>query len=241
MNNRFCRRTLTLLLAAILLITLSCGQDKKGRIGAIYEAQAEPTPENVVKIRGMLEDPDPDVRATAMNVLVGLKVDDSAELALDGLADEHFFVRSIAAKLLADLGDRAHVEVLLRKLETDEHPLVRQRAAEALERLDGETAIIGLVAALSDPMEQVRLAAARGVRSIDPAAARAEFEKLALEDPIWQIRVQAISALGAIGDPSVTPVLEKCLDDPHESVSGAATNALRILEETGGKMRSSGK
>lgn len=220
-------------ISAILLLTLNCGQDTKGRIGSIYEAQAEPTADNLEKIRGMLDDPDHDVRATAMNVLVGLEVEDSAELALHGLVDEHFFVRSIAAKLLADQGDRAHVEVLLRSLLSDEHPLVRQRAAEALERLGGEAAIQGLVDGLSDPVEQVRLAVSRGIRSLDPAAAKAEFMKLALEDPVWEIRVQAIGALGVIGDQSSRPVLEKCLDDPHESVSGAATNALRILDESG--------
>jgi HEAT repeat protein len=139
------------LISAILALALNCGQDTKGRIGAIYDAQADPTAENLLKIRGMLDDPDHDVRATAMNVLVGLEVDDAPELALDGLADEHFFVRSIAAKLLADLRDHAYEEVLLERLRTDEHPLVRQRAAEALERLGGEAALEGLVGALSDP------------------------------------------------------------------------------------------
>jgi HEAT repeat protein len=125
------------------------------------------------------------------------------------------------------------VEVLLDRLKGDEQPIVRRRAAEALERLGGGEALAGLVAALSDPIEEVRLAAARGVRSLDSSAATAEFMKLALEDPVWEIRVQAISALGSTGDPAVRPVLEECLDDPHESVSGAATNALRLLDESG--------
>jgi HEAT repeat protein len=230
-----------LLAAAAILGSAHCGQDTKARIAAIYEAKADPTDENLLMIREMLEDPDHDVRATALNALVGLGVADSAELALDGLRDEHFFVRSIAAKLLADLGDPAHVEVLLERLERDADPLVRQRSAEALERLGGEAAIRGLVLGLGDPMQQVRLAAARGIRALDPTAATTELARLALEDPIWEIRVQAVSALGATGDPSIRPVLEKCLEDPHESVRGAAANSLRIHEAVAEKGRSGGK
>jgi HEAT repeat protein len=51
---------------------------------------------------------------------------------------------------------------------------------------------------------------------------------LLLEDPIWEIRVQAARGLGATGDPAVLPVLESALADDNEFVSSAAANALRV-------------
>jgi HEAT repeat protein len=218
------------MLLVVGLATVGCVQDTNDRIGSIYEAKADPTEENILKIRESLDDPEGGVRATAINALVGIGVPDSAKIALEGLEDEDGFVRRISAKLLGDVGDPANVEILVKLMLEDDDPAVRQASAESLEKLGGDAAVEGLIAGLEDPMKGVRLAAARGIRSVDPAAAIPEMARLALEDPIWEIRVQAARALGTTGDPAVLPVLEKALEDEDKNVSAAAANALAVHE-----------
>jgi len=207
-----------------------CVQDTNDRIGSVYEAKADPTEANILKIREMLNDPEGGVRATAINALVGIGVPDSAALALEGLEDEDGFVRRIAAKLLGDLGDPDNVEILVKTMLQDVDQAVRQSCAESLEKLGSAEAVEGLIAGLEDPMKGVRLAAARGIRSVAPAAAIPQMARLALEDPIWEIRVQAARALGATGDPAVLPILEKALADEDKNVRAAAANALAVHE-----------
>jgi HEAT repeat protein len=179
----------------------------------------------------MLVDADRDIRATALNALVGLEVDDSAALALAGMRDEDGFVRATAAKLIGDLGDPAHVGVLATALLEDPDPVARQRAAESLEILGGTAALAALDSCLADPMERVRLACIDGLRKLDPAFAKAALLRLLAEDPAWEIRAQAARTLGLTGDPEVVEGLETALDDPNEFVRSAAKNALKHYEE----------
>jgi HEAT repeat protein len=211
-----------------LLAFCGCSKDTDEVIGSIYEWKRNPSARNVEKIRGLLDDPDPDIRATAMNSLITLPVPDAAEIARGGLDDPNGFVRSVAAGRMGSVGDGSDVEALARLLLEDSDRIVRQRAAESLTELGGDDAVAALAAALDDPMENVRLAAVRGVRQLDPTVAIPELARLLLEDPEWKIRVQAAGALGATGDPTVVPVLESCLADANEFVRGAAAHAIEV-------------
>jgi len=223
-----CRKILIAVSVLSMLIGFfACHQDRNERISGIYALQAEPTLENQQKIRDLLNDPNRDVRATAVNALVSIGVDDAAELARAALADDDGFVRATAAKLLGDLGDPANADRLVVRLSEDADPIVRRRAAEALSRIGGETAVAGLAVALSDPIEDVRLAATRGLRELDPGYAKPELARLLLEDPNYEIRVQSARALGLTGDPEMLPLLEAALEDPNEFVRASAANALR--------------
>jgi HEAT repeat protein len=175
----------------VLVASLTaCVEDSAERITSIYELKAVPSEANLNRIRSLLDDPDRDVRATALNALVTLEVPDSARLARAGLEDADAFVRATAAKLLGDVGDRAQVEPLVSRLLEDPDPIVRQRAAESLGRLGGEAAASGLARGLEDPVGSVRLAAVRGVRALDPGMALPALARLLLEDPDWEVRVQ---------------------------------------------------
>jgi hypothetical protein len=222
--------TFGLLLIALVLIIPGCKEDRNERISSIYALKDDPTAENVEQIRVMWADPDRDVRATALNALVVLRVDDAQDLARAGLEDEDGFVRATAAKLLGDLENGTDAERLVTVLRADSDPIVRLRAAEALARIGGETAVAGLAQGLSDPMDDVRLAATRGLRELDPGYAKPELARLLLEDPHYEIRVQAARALGLTGDPEMRPLLEAALQDPNEFVRAAAANALRTHE-----------
>jgi HEAT repeat protein len=232
-------RFATAFLAALCLCAVHCGEGSAERRASIYELRADPTPENVERIRSMLIDVDRDIRATALNALVGLEVEDSAGLALDGLRDEDGFVRATAAKLIGDIGDPAHVGVLATALLEDSDPVARQRAAESLEILGGEEALAGLASCLEDPMERVRLACIDGLRKLDPAFATTALLRLLAEDSAWEVRSQAARTLGLTGDPEVVEGLQAALGDPNEFVRSAVTNALKIHEELrSGKARS---
>jgi HEAT repeat protein len=218
-------------LLSALSVLAGCSDDPEQRRGAIYRWKADPTPEHVAKIRELLDDGDRDVRATALNVLVSLRVDDAQQLALTGIGDGDRFVRSVAAKLLGDLGNSESVPVLVERLRVDTEAIVRQRAAEALTKLGGEEALAGLARGAADPEEAVRLAAVKGLRKLDPRYAVPSLERVLREDSMWEVRVQAATALGLTGDPAVLPSLEAALEDPNEFVRSAAANAIRVHAE----------
>jgi len=219
-----------LLVGLVGVFSIHCVQDTPERIGNIYELKADPTEENVAKIRESLDDTNRDVRATAVHALVTLRVDDAREIARKFLDDDDDFVRATAAKLVGDLKNPADTPLLIDRLLADPDRVVRQRAAEALTKIATEAAVEGLAQGLDDPMENVRLAAVRGIRRIDPGYAKASLTRLVLQDSMWEIRVQAAGALGLSCDPTIEPVLQAALEDPNEFVRSAAANALRVLE-----------
>ncbi len=215
-----------------VLVSLACGESDAQRRASIYDLKADPTEENVESIRRMLDDPDRDIRATALNALAGLATADAVERIIEALEDADGFVRSTAAKLLGDTGDPEHTARIVEVLLSDSDPVARQRAAEALARLIGEAAAAGLTRGLEDPMEQVRLASVEGLRRLDPGYATEALCLRLLEDPSWEVRVQAAGALGVGGDPAALPALEDAEGDANEFVRSAVANALAVHRAT---------
>ncbi len=216
------------ILVVACLVALHCGPRPEERRLAIYDLKSNPTQENVKLIRDLLADADRDVRATALNALVGLDAPDSARLALHALRDPDGFVRATAAKLLGDLDGSGHVVALAECLLRDPDPVARQRAAESLTRVGGSGALEALAQGLADPMERVRMAVVEGLTKIDPGHARLELVRVLREDAVWEVRAQAAHALGLSGDPEILPDLRAALEDPNEFVRAAAGNALRL-------------
>jgi len=231
-RRRRARRRAVFLALTLCLLTLHCEPGSDERRAVIYTLKAEPTEEHLLEIRDLLSDTDRDVRATALNALVGLGVPDAADLAVRGLDDPDGFVRATAAKLVADVGDPGLADVLVGPLLEDPDPIARQRAAEALARFGGPAALDALNRALADPMERVRRAAVSGLIDLDPAHAVDELARLLREDPAWEIRAQAAHALGLTGDPAVLPDLEAGLGDANEFVRSAVTNAIKLHGQT---------
>jgi hypothetical protein len=216
-------------LGLALALGLGCGTPR-GDVDQIYRWSAEPTRENLERIREKLDDPDRDVRVTALFTLVGAGVPDAAALAMDGLDDEDGFVRATAGKLLGDLEAKEATRVLIEHLLGDSHPIVRQRCAEALTVIGGEAAESGLVQAMEDPLKNVRQAAVRGVSRLDPALGFDVLARIALDDPEWEIRAEAARAVGRSGNPGARELLEAALEDSHEMVRAAAAHAMTTLD-----------
>jgi len=234
-SDRFSLSRLSGIAAAVavgwLLAISGCGSSPEERRSEIYELRQDPTPENLLQIRILLEDQDRDVRATALHVLVVLSVPDATDLAIRALEDPDGFVRKIAAKSLEELGDSAAVPALARRLLEDEDPRVRRTSAIALTAIGGEEAARELMDAMEDPMKEVRLEVVKGVARLDPSGALDRLATLLLQDPDWEIRVQAAAGLGRSGQEEAIPAMEEAAkNDLNEFVRAAATKALKELE-----------
>jgi len=213
---------------AIAAFFLGCADSTDERIAEIYELGMDPTPENLATLRELLTEKDRDLRVTALHSLVTLGVDDAADMAVAALNDEDAFVRAIAAKLVGDQEDPALSGFLARVLREDSDAMVRKRACQALARSGGDEAGPALIAALRDPDSEVRLEAVKGSKKIVPGQGSARLAELLAQDPRWEVRVQAASALGLCGDPAAGEALRTALSDPIEFVRAAAARALEV-------------
>ena len=213
---------------AVGLFFFGCADSTTEKIAEIYELKMDPSPENVATLRELLAEKNRDLRVTALNSLVTLGVDDAADLAVAALNDEDSFVRATAAKLVGDQGDPALSGFLARVLRADPDALVRKRACQALARIGGDEAGPALIAALRDPDSLVRVEAIKGAKKIAPGQGSARLAELLAEDPMWEVRVQAASALGLCGDPAAGDGLRAALTDPVEFVRAAAARALEV-------------
>ena len=222
------RRLSAVAIASVMLFA-ACGDDVAERRSTIYALGQGDDPQGEVRIREFLTDSDPDVRATALNALVLRRTEDAAQIAEDALGDEHGFVRSMAAKLLGDLGSDRAVGALGERTLSDPEPIVRQRSAEALARIGSPKALDDLRVGLSDPDREVRLAVVKAVGALDPNAALPELARLLIDDSVWQIRVEAARVLGDSGDGEMRAVLERAGNDANEFVRTAAAHALERL------------
>jgi HEAT repeat protein len=224
---------LTVMLPAMTLM-IGCGDDRTRTIDGIYELQADPTPENKERLRQALNNPDHDIRATALHVLLNLGVEDGSALGIRFLGDEHAFVRMTAAILLGSAEDESAVDPLGDRLRNDEDWRVRERAAESLAALGGEQAAIYLREGFVDPLKEVRRASIMGVATIAPADAMEGLILLLEEDPEWEVRVQAARALASLGSPEAVPALEQAVyEDNNEFVQAAAAYAMKLLRDAG--------
>jgi HEAT repeat protein len=211
----------------LVALFVGCDDSTTEKIAEIYELKMNPSPENLATLRQLLDEKDRDLRVTALNSLVTLGVDDAAELAVAALNDEDAFVRATAAKLIGDQEDPNLSGFLARVLREDPHALVRRRACQALARGAGDEAGPALIAALRDPDSLVRLEAIKGAKKIAPGQGSVRLVELLTDDPMWEVRVRAASALGECGDPAAGEALAAALEDPVEFVRAAAAKALQ--------------
>ncbi|MBI3405983.1 MAG: HEAT repeat domain-containing protein [Acidobacteria bacterium] len=83
----------------------------------------------------------------------------------------------------------------------------------------------------SDPLPDVRAAAARALAEAQPRLALTALAGLA-EDPEWFVRLRAVVALGTLRDPSMIPVLMETLCDPNRYVRRRSAAALARMENS---------
>jgi hypothetical protein len=147
----------------------------------------------------------PDARKPEIILALGSLKDKAAVDALMAIAkntDEDQIRRLYAADALGKIGDPKALPVL-RDMFAEKQALVRQYAASALARFGLDEVFDSLIQALRDEDGKVREASANALaRSLSPAQAAAAVPILSFKaemDPLAQVRLASIKALGEIG------------------------------------------
>lgn len=151
-----------------------------------------------------------------------------AEPLLKAGASGSLALRAAAVRTLGDTAVGEGIRPLLVALSSEEAER-RQVAAEAVARA-GRRAVGGLLDALGDPDQSVRLGAIEGLAMIAPEGSARAVSGL-LSDPVPEVRAIAARALGRLtSDPDYLDVLLRLLEDPVREVQEAAAVALASTE-----------
>ncbi|GIE94433.1 fumarate reductase/succinate dehydrogenase flavoprotein subunit [Paractinoplanes rishiriensis] len=171
-----------------------------------------------------LDDPEAEVRRTAVATLTEVAPPGAADALVSALADPHHTVRAAAASGLRELADvlptSAALATRLRGAAGSDDPAVRQLVAELL-RVTGLGIAADFRTAAGDQDLAVRLQAVRGLvrrDDIDGLAAVAA-------DPAREVRVAAAAGLGTVADPRGAAVLLRLAGDEDVLVRAAALQA----------------
>jgi HEAT repeat protein len=191
-----------------------------------------------------LTDVAPIVRATATHAILSLPQADAATLLIPLLQDKSEFVRREAAYALGETRSSAAVAPLEVVFLNDKETGVRGAAAVALGELEDESAVPALVRVLAGQPEKKKKAKTESnvfvmraaARSLGQIKSRAGVDVLiavlANEANDNDVRREAATALGLIGDPAAAPALQAAFASIDPYLSGAAHAALRRLNST---------
>ncbi|MFJ9898611.1 fumarate reductase/succinate dehydrogenase flavoprotein subunit [Streptomyces sp. NPDC091280] len=177
-----------------------------------------------------LAEPDPVVRAAALDVLRALRLGD-AGLFARSLSDHDTAVRIEAVRALVSVDATAE---LAHAAPSDPSREVRVTFAKALgtvaagRLLDtpAEPALTALTTLADDPDALVRAAAYGALGTTGCPAPLTARAVAALADAAWQVRAGAATALSAADPETAVPALAKTLADPNADVRKAAVLAL---------------
>ena len=164
---------------------------------------------NIAAVARLLQDPDLDVQAKAVEMMIQINHPDTVKYLADALKDESEYPRRAAVEILNEIGNRSSVKELLEVLKDDDW-WVRSRAGDALAEIGGPKVIDSVVALINDKDEEIRrtaieiLNAAKDERAVDHLIA-------ATDDSDWWVRERAVDALSRIGNPKALPKLEAML------------------------------
>jgi HEAT repeat protein len=189
-----------------------------------------------------LSDAAPVIRVTAAHAIMSLPPAEAATLLIPLLQDKLEFVRREVAYALAETRSRSAVAPLTNSLITDKEISVRAAAAVSLGEIGDESAVepLSQVLAGQAPKKKkakageddfLRRAAARSLGQIKSrSSVRVLIDTLTNDRNDVEIRREAATALGLIGDNSATPALQSAFSASDPYLSEAASVALRRLK-----------
>lgn len=179
-----------------------------------------------------LTDASPGVRALAVAGL-GERSDASvvALVAARLTSDKDAFVRKAAAYALGSFSGTERTKALLVALK-DKDAEVRGAAAVSLGDHADAAAVAPLAVALSDKSAFVRAQTARALGVNGRAATQSvpSLISLVASDPDAEVKRQAATALGSIGDRSALPALEQASRNYDSHLAHAARDSIRMIE-----------
>jgi len=188
-----------------------------------------------VLIGVVLRDENAFLRAAAVSGLAQLQpvAGETVPALMHALADLQEVVRAEAADALGDLKEAAQPAMgLLTVISfTDQDPLVRQKASQAIEVIGpaGSTAMPGLVSAFRHESQDIRISALRHIVSSDIAYSDIQHViQLSFQDGNPKVRLALVEALAAHRKeaPETAVLLNAALQDASAEVRIAAEAAL---------------
>ena len=174
-------------------------------------ATRENTSISIDRVANVLLDPDLDVQAKAVDVLIKINHPDTVQYLLPALKDESEYTRRAAVEVLNAVGKENSVQDLLGAIKDDDW-WVRSRAGDALAEIGGPRVVDSVVKLITSKDEEIRrtaieiLNATKDERAIDGLLQ-------ATDDTDWWVRERAVDALSKIGSPKALPKLESMLGD----------------------------
>lgn len=232
------------------------GKHRQARNAAVKALVALADPGAVPPLIEALRDPDDFTRAIALQTLGALGDARCVPDAVAALRDRDSNVVFSAVDALGALRDARAVEPLLAVLKRAEPGIFREAVVEALGRIGDGRAGEALAALLGEGGAWARKKLcqaldALGWRPADDAlaaryllaserfddVARLGWERVrgplegALRSGEGEMRRQAVSALGLVGDPAALDLLTLALDDEDEAVAGGAA---AVIGKAGG-------
>jgi len=205
--------------------------DEEERRDAALQLGAIEKPEAAPALKSALSDSSPRVRVIAIRGLSMLGDAEFIPLIAAPLAQDKVpFVRKSAAYALGRFHRSEATPALVAAL-TDKDAEVRSAATIALTEYTDAAAIAPLTGALSDKSNFVRAHAARALGLNGRAAAQAVPALITLltTDEGPEVRRQAATALGNIGDRAALPALERARYSADPYLSEAALAAIKLL------------
>jgi len=191
-----------------------------------------------------LTDAEPIVRVTATHAIQSLPQAEAVTLLVPLLQDKIEFVRRETAYALGKTRSHSAVAPLETVLLNDKETGVRAAAAVALGEIGDESSVQSLSQILAGPSEKkkkskggsnefVMRAAARSLGQIKSrSSVGVLIATLTNEANENDVRREAATALGLIGDPAAVPALQAAFTSRDPYLSEAARDALRRLRAT---------
>lgn len=178
--------------------------------------------EVALKIRKVIEsDADPARRAAAADALGEFMDPGGTKFLLKAASDTSPLVRASVLTALRRLNDPDGAPAVTAGL-GDGDVSVRRVAVETATKLAGFRDVPSVAKLLSDPDTVVRGRAADALGVFKAKGSVAGLMALAVNDGDEDVRVDAVNALGEIGDPAARPTIEKALEDASSRVRDAA-------------------
>ena len=184
---------------------------------------------DISKVAHLLHDPDLDVQAKAVDVIVRINHPDTIKFLVNALKDESEYTRRAAVEVLNEIGDEDSVKDLLAAIKDDDW-WVRSRAGDALAEIGGPRVVNSVLRLINDKDEDIRRTAIEILNATKSDAAVDHLMK-ATDDSDWWVRERAVDALAEIGNTKAVPKLVGMLGNNAKT----DTVVVRALAKLGDK------
>ncbi len=202
-------------------------RNKMVRKAALEALAAMPGERDIGLICSLLADPELEVQARAVDLVVKIRHPDTMKHLVNVLKDESEFARRSAVEVLNEIAEPNTIKYLLTALE-DGDWWVRSRASDALAKIGGPKVMDAVLQLVGDKSDNIRRSAIEILNQTKDERA-VNHLITATRDNDWWVRERAADALAEIRSEKAAPALLEMLAGDPRSVPAA----LRALGRLG--------